>query len=535
MTGTWLRALLTPTSTAFLAAAIISLVDATLVVFGLAGAGGAFQFVPARIWIVAPLTWIVLAVLTLPLARVLSRRYAGETTAAALALALLTVRLRHHPLVLAAAIPLAALATWLLWRPVHRWRPRVQPVATGVLLVALVLGGLAAFRRPADVRADARATAEDPNVILIFLDTVRYDAVFDGDGDVHPDLPTLARLRRGSTVFTRAYATSPWTLPSHLSAVTGLPPHELGVGFDSQVYGGSQETLAERYRRRGYRTAAVISNTFLNAGSGFARGFEHFEQAQFALDLCRTAPGVVLESYSDWFAATVCNWSAGTVTARAMTLMADDDRPLFLTLNYMDAHDPYYVERACGGGRGYREAIRCIDRHLASIVDRPSRRPTTVAIVSDHGEQFGEHGLVRHGNSLAVQLLHVPLMIRWAQDGPHPRVVTQAVSITALPGLLERGDAASLPEGPAVALLYPPAAQRMPASWAALDGVWQLIVREDGAESLFHLREDPAGERDVIAAHGTSPAVARLRSAIDAMRRAPRPDVRRFRSLGYIH
>ena len=519
-----------------LTAIAMGVIDAAMVVFGIAGAAGAFQYVPSRLWVVAPVIWAVLGIVLSAGALLCSRRRAGEWTAAALVLTFLAVRLRSHIALLVVSLVVFAAMMVVLSRWTGPWlaRPR-RSIAVGVSAALAGCGIVAATpSMTSSTPNNAQAKATDPNVVVIFLDTVRYDAVFDAEGEVHGDLPTFARLRRESTVFTRAYAPSPWTLPSHLSAMTGLPVHELGVSFDSQVYHRSEQTLAERFRQRGYRTAAVISNSFLNEGSGFARGFDVFQQAQAALDICRTAPGLMAETFVPWFAAAVCNWTGSEVTRRARALMTDDERPFFLALNYMDAHDPYYVEGACGGPSGYRQAVRCLDRHLAPIVEwRSARRPTVVAVVGDHGEQFGEHGLVRHGNSLYVQVLHVPLMVRPAYTA-EARTSTRPLSIAALGTLLDDAKG-SVADDPVLALLHPPAAANLPSEWSAMDASWHLIVREGGAEALYHLATDPAEERNVIAANASDPAVARLRTAIQAMRRAPEPDLRRFRSIGYLH
>ena len=521
---------------ALLTAIAVGVIDAAMVVFGIAGAGGAFQYVPSRLWVVAPVIWAVLGVVLIAAALLCSRRLAGECTAAALVMTFLSVRFRTHVALLLVSVAVFAALMLVLNRWTGRWlaRPR-RSIAAGVLAALAGCAIVAAApSMPSATPNNVQAKGTDPNVVVIFLDTVRYDALFNPEGEVHADLPTFTTLRRESTVFTRAYAPSPWTLPSHLSAMTGLPVHELGVSFDSQVYHRSEQTLAERFRQRGYRTAAVISNSFLNEGSGFARGFDVFQQAQAALDICRTAPGLVAETSVPWFAAAVCNWTGSEVTRRARALMTDNERPFFLTLNYMDAHDPYYVEGACGGQSGYREAVRCLDRHIAPIVEwRSARRPTVIAVVGDHGEQFGEHGLVRHGNSLYVQVLHVPLMVR----PPHAadaRTSTQPLSIAALGTLLDdaRGRVA---DDPVLALLHPPAAANLPSEWSAMDASWHLIVREGGSEALYHLGTDPAEERNVISANASDPAVAHLRTAIQAMRRAPKPDLRRFRSIGYLH
>lgn len=515
-----------------LTAIVIGLLDAALVASGTAGARGAFQFVPARIWIASPLAWSLVAILVHAAVLPFLRRWGGLVGSTLLWAAFLAIRLRAHPALLLLGLAGLAVMVALTSRTILEWMRRPQRTAAAMCAMSVAVMAAAVPVRSAAPRGPTPDAGTGSNVIVIFLDTVRYDAVFDPQGRVRDNLPALARVAREGTTFTRAYATSSWTLPSHLSAVTGLPAHELGVGFDAQVYDRPDETLAERFRRRGYRTAAVISNSFLNAGSGFARGFDTFQQAESALDVCRTAPGMIADTYWPWFAAAVCNWTASEVTRRARALMDDEHGPFFLALNYMDAHDPYYVERSCGEENGYHAALRCLDRHLAPIVDwQSARRPTVVAIVGDHGELFGEHGLQRHGNSLHAQVLHVPLMIR---AGRAPQKREQPVSIAALPSLVDDPDA-PLPEEPVLSVLHPPAAAGQPSEWSALDATWHLIVRERGADALYHLPTDPAEERNVLATAPSDPSIDRLRASIERIRRVPRPKLHDFRSLGYVH
>jgi len=518
-----------------LAATVIGLIDAALVAGGIAGSAGAFQYIPPRLWIVSPVVWALVAAVPSALLIPLVRNWGGVIAAAALPVVFAAIRLRGRPALLSGSVAGVLLLVILARGWLLRWLAKPRRGIAASLILGLSAGASVAAAPSLRAAPAAAPGAAGPNVIVIFLDTVRYDAIFDADGRVHDDLPTLARLRGSSTVFTRAYGTTSWTLPSSLSAVTGVPAGQLGVSFDSQVYRRADPTLAERFRRRGYRTAAVISNSFLNAGSGFARGFDIYEQAGAALDLCRTAPGLMGDTYWPWFSAAVCNWTASDVSGRARALMDDTGGPFFLTLNFMDAHDPYYVERSCGGPDGYRGAVRCIDRYLAPIVDwRSPRRPTVIAVLGDHGEQFGEHGLAHHGNSLFTQVLHVPLMVR---DGAVGAARTDAtpISIAALPSLVDGTAAAPVRQEPVLAVLYPPAAEHVASLWSALDGDWHLIAREHGPEALYYLPADPEEEHDLIESAPRSAAIDRLHDAIQQMRREPRPDLRKFRSLGYIH
>ncbi|MCP4660656.1 MAG: sulfatase-like hydrolase/transferase, partial [bacterium] len=92
------------------------------------------------------------------------------------------------------------------------------------------------------------------SIVLITLDTTRRDAlgVYGGDRGVTPHLDELAG---SATVFERAYAPAPWTLPSHASIFTGLYPSKHGAGVAADHLESRFETLPELLRRHGYLTA----------------------------------------------------------------------------------------------------------------------------------------------------------------------------------------------------------------------------------------------------------------------------------------
>ncbi|HSR91231.1 MAG TPA: sulfatase-like hydrolase/transferase, partial [Gemmatimonadales bacterium] len=58
---------------------------------------------------------------------------------------------------------------------------------------------------------------------------------------------------------------------------------------------------------------------------------------------------------------------------------------------------------------------------------------TIVIITSDHGEQFGEHELLGHGNSLYAQVLHVPLVIVYPPKVPAGAIVAPPVGLRDIP------------------------------------------------------------------------------------------------------
>lgn len=498
-----------------------------------------FDFVPLRIWLFVPLAWVVIAAILAIPAYLVSRQYGAYIVLCAIAAAFVGCRIalvsrKWGLLAMIVLFPLLFLITRRIRLPRQR---RLVPLMMTMLLAAACVG--AAIPRPAP--RTATAAAAGPNVLIVIADTLRYDAVFQPDGSVKPELPALRRLAGESTVFDAAYAASSWTLPSHFAAVTGLDAHRLGVDFDHQALVKPALTLAERYRRNGYRTAAVLSNPFLNEGSGFGLGFDYYEHAGRAMDLCRAAPMTILAQVWPRFEGTVCGWSASQVTRRALAHMNEDAAPYFVVLNYMDAHEPSYLEPDCRAGVParhntlltlqvreppiYHAAVRCLDKSLAVLFDRAaaSRRGTVVVFLSDHGEHLGERGLMGHGQSLYPELLHVPLMVR--APGRAPARIATPVSLTSLKSIIQSN---VVPDAAIRSTLVLPEALGGRRMISIIRGPWQLITSESGKEELIDLR--------TAATVNTSPLLTQLRADTEALRYSwPRQRMARFRSVGYIH
>jgi arylsulfatase A-like enzyme len=233
----------------------------------------------------------------------------------------------------------------------------------------------------------------------------------------------------------------------------------------------------------------------------------------------------------------LCRWTASTVTRQAASAVERLPRPYFLTLNYMDAHSPYYVETGCPKAPYppfnperdfalpvplphnervrlfglYDAAVACMDRSLGKFIDtlnaQADANNTIIVIVGDHGEQFGMHNILFHGNSVYRQVLRVPLVLRY--PGAQAARVTEPVSITDLyptllglagisPGYARR----ALPFSDAIAARQPVISILRAATgrweglaaqsyWSAIEGPFHLVRGGDGEEQLFDYRHDP--------------------------------------------
>jgi arylsulfatase A-like enzyme len=123
------------------------------------------------------------------------------------------------------------------------------------------------------------------------------------------------------------------------------------------------------------------------------------------------------------------------IDALALRLGEVGERPAFLYAHINDTHAPY----ALGGDRGapfqrYARALTLVDAQLGRLLEAVEAQglgPRTYVIVTaDHGEAFGEHRRMAHGNSLYQEIAHVPLVIRG--PGIAPATVATRVSLIDL-------------------------------------------------------------------------------------------------------
>lgn len=403
-----------------------------------------------------------------------------------------------------------------------------------------------------------------PNVLLIVLDTVRA-ASLSLHGYSRRTTPNLDRYAARGVVFERAYSTSSWTLPSHASMFTGRWSHELTADWDTAL-DGRYPTVAEVLRQAGWHTGGFVANTFYGSWEhGLSRGFTRYDDYRSSPSqvLASSALGQALgcatrNEYGCWWRDEL-RWyellgrrPAGHVLSAFLNWLDDRgaERPFFAFLNLFDAHAPYLppapYDTLFGPKRNrgnpmhldlpgwrwtpeaveyerdaYDGAIAYLDAQLGRLFETLEARgvleTTLVIVTSDHGEEFMEHGVMTHGNSLYGPSLHVPLMVMLPGRAAGGRRVAEAVSVRDIPatildvlhmpsgdipgrslrGLWESaGPEVPMPE-PVLARLtgrsfrpehYPVAHGDMES--IIMDG-WHYIRRGDGAVELFDINDDP--------------------------------------------
>jgi arylsulfatase A-like enzyme len=333
------------------------------------------------------------------------------------------------------------------------------------------------------------------------LDCVRAASISSfgyPDGAPTPALDRLAS--RGATVFTHAVAPGNWTVPSHMSIMTGTYPwvhrRRTFVRGDAPM-----ETIATWLRRRGYSTGMFTEEAHLTGGYGLEAGYDDlFSRRIGTSDEERTAVNRTLGhakfAYSAWFRklleglpplalpVTTLNFAAEAAYKQDVCgdYLLDDwarwlgtrpkEQPFHAFFNFVDGHEPY-PELAGGffdhfSGRGYAqiprfyllavpglkdrvpwkrvraaynraitEADRKVGRLVSALEAAGELDRTWIYVTSDHGQSFGEGGNVYHGCGATDSVLRVPLWAIGPPDADRPKRVDQWVTLCDIPSWMK--------------------------------------------------------------------------------------------------
>jgi arylsulfatase len=310
-------------------------------------------------------------------------------------------------------------------------------VGIGSAVVGVMLLPLACGERVSEGFPDfaGESGLDRPDVLVVLIDALRRDHL-GAYGYQLPTTPGIDAFAAESVVFTRAYSHSSWTKPSVATLFTSVYPDQHGMGrvgfegdagFQTDVLPKRLTTLAERFKRSGYRTGAIGTNVHIQKKTGFAQGFSHFFNKRLVTAY------QVNELLFDWLES------------------GDQEKPFFAYAHYMDVHFPYKQKLPEERGRfgntktrpaapmhwtqvakwaerhlnpknlaaliaRYDEEIAYTDRAFAELVawlaDTGRLDNTIVVLVADHGEGFNEHGELQHGYAPYEEVTAIPLMIR---------------------------------------------------------------------------------------------------------------------------
>jgi arylsulfatase A-like enzyme len=321
-----------------------------------------------------------------------------------------------------------------------------------------------------------RADGSWPNVVLISIDTLRPDHLgcYRYERDTSPNIDQLAA---DGALFETAVSSTSWTLPAHCAMFTGLSDTVHGCVEMDRRLADSRVTLAERLKAAGYATVGFFSGPALHPVFGLGQGFDNYVDCTSYANLTvkvadagQPLDGGVVESESN------ADITSPRVYQQVHAwLQQNQRRPFFMFVHMWDVHfdfippppydrkfDPDYQGTVTGEGffidpsinpampardlehiiALYDGEIGWTDEHvgkiLADLDKLKLRDKTVVMLLSDHGEEFFEHGRKGHRQTLYDEVIRIPLIVRYPGHVPAGlRVRRQARMIDVAPTLLD--------------------------------------------------------------------------------------------------
>lgn len=274
------------------------------------------------------------------------------------------------------------------------------------MLILFLLGIIFA---PPSMRSLANAE-EKQNFLLITIDTLRADRL-SCYGSRYPMTPNIDRLRERGVLFSRAFANTSTTLPSHANILLGTTPNHHGVHENLNfIVSEDLLTLAEHLKNNGYSTGAFVGAYPLDSRFGLSQGFDSYD-----------------DEYSRIHSVNLSSLErkAEHVTEAAIEWLIARKSPWFLWIHCWDPHTPYdppepfktqYKDHLYEGEVAYVDMV--LGKFFDHMKDRNLSDSTLIVFTGDHGESLGQHGEETHGFFAYNSSLWIPLIISSPETGP---------------------------------------------------------------------------------------------------------------------
>lgn len=440
-----------------------------------------------------------------------------------------------------------------------------------------------------------------PNILLIVMDSVRSSNL-SCYGYYRATTPNIDRFAREAVLFEKAISEGCWTLPVHTSLFTGLYPLNHGLTISKSALPEHHPTLAQLLRENGYRTCCLTSNAYISPNTGLTQGFDVVEEvwritnprgikrtkmSQLKVQLRKLGvlgePLIAALSFAGRLRKILKRQKVKSDKGAALTnqlaqkwlATADNQKPFFLFINYMECHEKYnpphpydrkfmpdhyspwrvlqvspdkkQILKGSEKRKGedleimtalYDGELCYLDSKIGELLDYLKSQnlldDTVVIITSDHGDSLGEHNELGHRMVLYEQLLHVPLIIRFPHMFTPGTRVSHLVQLTDLyPTLLEIAGVKAPSDANGFLSLcrvqelakreFVVAENTAPKSLKSLEMKavrterYKLIWKSDGKNELYDLLHDPLEQKNLI--HENPRAAAHLQQYLEKWQR----------------
>lgn len=313
--------------------------------------------------------------------------------------------------------------------------------------------------------------SDRPNIIWLTIESTRADhtSLHGYSRETTPAMSRIAELPTGRS-FDSCFSHGIWTLTSSASILSGLGATRHNVSVDNDRLADSIQTVPERLQEIGYTTACLSTNPHVSRNTGLDRGFDRFRWlgrsnihrvagfrtlAKYAVQVRKHGPGFTLNPtrHSTGYLVT-------DILKRWIRDYSKRDDPIFLYAHYAEPHHPYYPPKAyesefvadtdLTGSEAvaaakyhsgninnlvanglplsdrqwealaamYDAEIAYADSLVGHLFEYVQKRlgDVIVVITGDHGELFGEKGMLAHKVVLNDAVSHVPLVVHGSDN-----------------------------------------------------------------------------------------------------------------------
>jgi arylsulfatase A-like enzyme len=319
------------------------------------------------------------------------------------------------------------------------------------------------------------------NILILLIDSARADS-FSCYGYPRATTPNIDKIASQGVIYTNAITTSSWTLAATASLFTGKLVSEHNTCDHNQYLSANNKTMAEVLDENGYETIAVSDNSYVGSLTGLEKGFMNFNYMKFG-ELSLTDKLLklfkVLFELKKRISKEPIKYCNTLIQLREMQHWLNNyhfQKPFFMYAHFNQIHYPYLPniffrnrfrritrselkntnqdrEYFIAGKKEMNESDFsvlkalydgelayldwCFGRFFKFLEKKNILNNTLVIIVGDHGDNFGEHGLLGHGLCLYDSILKIPMIVRYPNRINPGRVDYQVQITDILPSVID--------------------------------------------------------------------------------------------------
>ena len=262
-------------------------------------------------------------------------------------------------------------------------------------------------------------------VFVIALDNLRYDRLGRTVNGVLLT-PNLNRFKTDSVSFKNGYSQSSWTLPAFTSLFTGLYEFNHGMTRDG-VLAAEIPMLSESFAP-GFITVSINGGAWLGPGITDQRGFDLFSLGSRTKDVDaaeRFFDNSIRFLEKNEFPRLFMFMHTFSIHAPYFPperfLYEIDKEPEYKFLKAF-THDKQFLKGVPDKERQARELlydadVKAFDFYFGTFIDHLKKTGiydrSLIVFLSDHGEEFYEHGGWFHGHSHYDEIIRIPIFIKF--------------------------------------------------------------------------------------------------------------------------